>query len=62
MGIIPWLIIACNILGVGIMLKWGLPKEIPFFGRDDGDPILGYLGLMLFVTSIAARVMMMVTS
>lgn len=62
MEIVPWVIIALNVLGAIIMVKWGLPQEVPFLGRADADPIVGYLGLMFFVTSIAARILLIVTS
>lgn len=44
------------------MVKFGLPKEVPVLGRQDADPLLGYLGLVLFVLSIAIRVALTVTS
>ena len=61
MEVVPWLLIARNVLGAGIMVRWGLPREVPLVGRADGDPILGYLGLLMFVTSIAVRVALTVT-
>ena len=51
---IPWGILACNIGGVVMMLRYGLPEGLPF-GRQDGD-ILGIVGLVLFGFSIAARI------
>lgn len=43
------------------MLRWGLPKEVPWVGREDSDPILGILGFVLFGTSIAMRIILTVT-
>ena len=37
----PWLLIACIVLGAGIMVSWGLPREVPLVGRADGDPDRG---------------------
>lgn len=62
MSIVPWVLVILNVVGAGIMVRFGLPKEIPLVGRDDADPALGYLGLMLFVTSIAIRVALTLTS
>lgn len=59
--IVPWLLLALNVLGAGLMVRWGLPREIPLVGREDGDPVFGYLGLLMFVTSIAVRVALTVT-
>jgi len=59
--LVPWLLVALNISGVAIMVKYGLPKEVPVVGRADADPLLGYLGLLLFGLSIAIRVALTVT-
>lgn len=61
MQVVPWLLVALNITGVAIMVKYGLPKEVPILGRSDADPLLGYVGLVLFVLSIAIRVALTVT-
>lgn|GEM_PF-3295791 len=61
MQLVPWLLVALNISGVAIMVKYGLPKEVPVVGRADADPLLGYLGLLLFGLSIAIRVALTVT-
>ncbi len=53
---IPWVNLCMNLIGVALMVHFGLPKAIPFFGRDDSDPIWGLLGLTLFATSIFVRV------
>jgi hypothetical protein len=58
---VPWLLVVLNITGVAIMVKYGLPKEVPLIGRTDADPLLGYLGLLLFGLSIAIRVALTVT-
>lgn len=58
---VPWLLVVLNVTGVAIMVKYGLPKEVPVVGRNDADPLLGYLGLLLFVLSIAIRVALTVT-
>ena len=62
MSAVPWIIVAMNVVGAGIMVRFGLPREIPLVGRPDADPILGYIGLMLFVGSIAIRIGLTVTS
>lgn len=51
-----------NIVGVGIMVRFGLPREVPLVGRDDADPLLGFIGLALFLLSIAIRVALTVTT
>jgi hypothetical protein len=62
MNVVPWLLVAMNIVGAGIMVRYGLPREVPLVGRDDADPVLGYLGLALFISSIAVRVALTVTT
>ena len=40
-----------------LMARFGLPSVVPLIGRKDSDnSVLGILGLVLFVTSIAIRV------
>jgi hypothetical protein len=47
----------CNVGGAGLMARFGLPSAVPLLGRSDSDnSVLGMLGLVLFVTSIAVRV------
>lgn len=62
MDIAPWVLIILNISGAAIMVKFGLPREIPLVGRNDADPLLGYLGLLLYGTSIGARVALTLTA
>lgn len=62
MSAVPWLLIVMNIVGVGIMVRFGLPREVPLVGRDDADPLLGFIGLALFLLSIAIRVALTVTA
>jgi len=62
MSYVPWLLVTLNVTGAAMMVKWGLPPEVPFFGRDDSDPVLGIIGLTLFVTSIATRIALTITS
>lgn len=59
---VPWLLIAMNLVGAGMLARFGLPAEIPLIGREDSDPIWGLLGLALLVTSIAIRAGMTMTS
>ena len=43
--------------GAALMARFGLPSAVPLIGRKDSDnSVLGILGLVLFVTSIAIRV------
>ena len=57
------IVLICNVGGAGMMAKYGLPSAVPFIGRKDSDDsILGMLGLALFVTSIAVRVTVVITS
>lgn len=62
MTVVPWGLITLNVIGAGIMVKFGLPKEVPLVGRQDADPLIGYLGLVLFGTSLAVRIAITVTS
>jgi hypothetical protein len=62
MQFVPWMLMGLNVIGAAVMIKWGLPKEVPFFGREDGDPLLGFLGLTAFVSSIAVRVALTVNA
>jgi len=59
---VPWLLVALNVTGVAVMVKYGLPREVPLVGRADADPLLGYLGLLLFGLSIAIRIALTITS
>ena len=57
------IVLICNVGGAGMMAKYGLPSAVPFIGRKDSDDsIPGMLGLALFVTSIAVRVTVVITS
>ena len=62
MQVMPWVLIAMNLAGAGIMARFGLPKEVPFVGRDDADPLWGLLGLGLLMTSVAIRSIITITS
>jgi len=53
---IPWFNLALNVSAVAMMLYFGLPKGIPLLGREDSDPVWGYVGLTLFVVSIFIRI------
>ncbi|WP_423069009.1 hypothetical protein [Devosia sp. CN2-171] len=53
---IPWVNLGLNVTGAALMVHFGLPKPIPFLGREDSDPIWGLLGLTLFATSIVVRI------
>lgn len=61
MEIVSWILITLNVTGAAIMVRFGLPPEVPFLGRRDADPILGYLGLLLFGTSVATRIALAIT-
>ena len=57
------IVLICNVGGAGLMAKYGLPSAVPLIGRKDSDDsIMGILGLALFVTSIAVRITVVVTS
>lgn len=62
MNLVPWTLLVLNIVGAGMMVKYGLPREIPFIGREDADPLLGYLGLLCFGCSIAIRIALTLTN
>lgn len=55
MSLVPWFLIFANIIGVVMMLRWGLPKEVPWLGRDDSDGLLGLVGLVIYGTTLAIR-------
>jgi len=57
------IVLVCNVGGAGLMARNGLPSAVPLVGRKaSDDSILGMLGLILFVTSIAVRVAVVITS
>lgn len=62
MQIVPWVLIAMNLVGACIMARFGLPKELPLIGREDADPLWGLLGLAILMTSIAFRAVITITS
>ncbi|MGV3490514.1 MAG: hypothetical protein ACO1OG_04250 [Devosia sp.] len=62
MNLVPWLLVAMNLVGAGMMARFGLPRDVPLIGRDDADPIWGFVGLALLITSIAIRVALTVTT
>lgn len=62
MAFSPWVLIAMNVVGVVIMVRYGPPKEVPFLGREDADPVFGYIGLVLFGSSIGIRVALTFTA
>jgi hypothetical protein len=50
-------VLLVNFGGAALMARFGLPSAVPLIGRKDSDnSVLGILGLVLFVTSIAIRV------
>jgi hypothetical protein len=52
-----------NVAGAGLMAKYGLPSAVPLVGRKDSDDsIVGIVGLAIFVTSIAVRVTVVITT
>jgi len=57
------IVLICNVGGAGLMAKYGLPSAVPLIGRKESDDsILGMLGLAMFVTSIAMRITVVITS
>ena len=57
------IVLVCNVGGAGLMARFGLPSVVPLLGRPDSDnSVLGMLGLVLFVTSIAVRVTAVMSS
>ena len=57
------IVLVCNVGGAGLMAKYGLPSAVPLIGRKESDDsIQGMLGLALFVTSIAVRVTVVITT
>ena len=56
------IVLICNVVGAGMMARFGLPSAVPLIGRaDSDDSVLGMLGLALFVTSLAVRVPAVIT-
>ena len=56
------IVLVCNVGGAGLMAKFGLASAVPFIGRKDcDDSVLGMLGLVVFITSIAVRVTAVIT-
>jgi hypothetical protein len=56
------IVLVCNVCGAGMMARYGLPSVVPLVGRKDSDDsVLGMLGLVLFVTSIAVRATAVIT-
>ena len=57
MAWISVIVLICNVGGAGLMARFGVPAIVPLIGRRDSDSsVLGMLGLVMFVTSIAVRV------
>jgi hypothetical protein len=57
------IVLVCNVGGAGLMARFGLPSAVPLLGRPGSDnSVLGMLGLVLFVTSIAVRVTAVMSS
>lgn len=56
-------VLVCNVIGAGLMAKFGLPSVVPIIGREDSDDsVWGMLGLVMFITSIAVRVTAVLTT
>jgi hypothetical protein len=56
------IVLVCNVGGAALMAKYGLPSAVPLVGRKDcDDSLLGMLGLVIFVTSIAVRITAVIT-
>lgn len=50
-------VLVCNVGGAGLMARFGVPSVVPLIGRPDSDnSVLGMLGPVMFVTSIAVRI------
>ena len=62
MSLVPWVLMGLNILGAGIMVRYGLPKDVPLVGREDADPLLGFVGLGIFGMALAIRIALTVTA
>ncbi len=57
------IVLVCNVLGAGLMAKYGLPPAVPLIGREGSEnSVVGMLGLVLFITSIAVRVTAVMTN
>jgi hypothetical protein len=57
------IVLVCNVGGAGLMARFGLPAAVPLIGRKDSDDsVLGMLGLVIFVTSIAVRITAVLTT
>ena len=63
MGWMSLIVLVCNVGGAGLMAKHGVPSAVPLIGRPESDDsVLGMLGLVLFVTSIAVRISVVITT
>ncbi len=60
---VPVSVLVCNLVGAGLMAKYGLPSIVPLIGRRQSDnSMMGMLGLVLFVTSIVIRLTAVLSS
>lgn len=56
MALVSIIVLVCNVVGAGLMARFGLPSVVALVGRKDSDnSLVGMVGLVLFVTSIAVR-------
>jgi hypothetical protein len=57
------IVFICNLGGAGLMARFGVPSAVPLIGRaESDDSLLGMLGLVLFITSLAMRVSVVITT
>ena len=57
------IVLVTNVGGAGLMARFGLPSIVPLIGRKESDnSVLGMLGLVMFMTSIAVRITAVMTN
>lgn len=51
------IVLVFNVVGAGLMARFGLPSVVPLVGRKENDnSLVGMIGLVLFITSLAVRI------
>lgn len=60
--VISLIVLGSNVSGAVLMARYGVPSVVPLIGRKGADASgLGILGLVVFISSIAVRVIVVLT-